>query len=252
MWLSQDIWHNFHGGVGKAFVSSSVAELAMMIEGPNLDSRIEVFEKHYEEWRVQSNGTRLHFNRVNRETFGITSLQVTPSAAWNKFGDTQIFMSVLEDFLRSDKYNATEISADIMSATSAANRCFSRLYRSGLWLTSAEARFIGHAGLAFLQLFARLANETRLQGRLRFPVTPKVHYLHHAFLGLFLDSQRQRWLLSPLAMSVQLDEDMIGRVARWSRRVGYYKNMRRTVDRYKVAAWLAMQAEVDATSSEVR
>ena len=66
-----------------------------------------------------------------------------------------------------------------------ANRCFSLLYRAGLFLTANEARTIGHLGVGFLQLYAKLAQKAISAGRLRFAMVPKVHYLMHCFLGLY-------------------------------------------------------------------
>ena len=51
---------------------------------------------------------------------------------------------------------------------------------------------------------------------------------------------RWPWIPNPLGTSVQLDEDFIGRVARWSRRVGEQLVMKRTVQRYLVAAHLTL------------
>ena len=82
---TQDIWHNFHGGVGKQFVASAVAELAPCIsQGTSLESRIEVLKKSFSEWKRMPGGMRLHYGRLDRETFGLTSLQVSP---WSKFND---------------------------------------------------------------------------------------------------------------------------------------------------------------------
>ena len=211
--------------------------------GSSIESKLESISDLYNNWRFQENGHTLHHGSINRDTFGLTSLQVLPVGAWNKFNDTRVFMSLLEEIFKGDSYEATDITTDMASATRIANRCFSLLYRAGLFLTANEARTIGHLGVGFLQLYAKLAQKAISAGRLRFAMVPKVHYLMHCFLGLYKDSQRLEWCLSPLATSVQLDEDMIGRCARWSRRVGDSKNMLRTLGRFKISAWLSMTGQ---------
>ena len=75
---------------------------------------------------------------------------------------------------------------------------------------------MGASGLLFLRLYAGLAAKTVIQRCSRFPLTPKCHFLHHCFVDLF--RARDQWTTSPLAFSVRMDEDFVGKIARYPRR----------------------------------
>ena len=238
--LFQDIWHNMHGGLGRNFISSAVAEcLPNMLPQPGgIDGKFQILHAHYDNWRKGPGGMRLHHGKIDADTFGLTSLQVVPTASWSKFADTRVLLAWLQILLTTDLVARTSITDNILTATRAVNEAFSILYGCGVWLSSCEARRVGAAGLLFLRMYAELAAQTLYEGRSRFAITPKAHFLHHCFLDLY-ESQR-RWTMSPLTFSVQLDEDVVGRISRFSRRVGSQLLMERTLGRYKVAAWLAL------------
>ena len=239
--LKYDIWHNFHGGLGKNFIASCVAEiLPAMRSGTSIDEKLNMLQMHYDHWKRHS-GLRLHYSKIDRDTFGLTSLQVWPTAAWNKFADTRVFFAWLETYLQTDDYVPSEITTNIHTALAAANRCFALLFRSGVWLDRQEAKTAGSEGLLFLHKYAVLAHQTLVASRPRFSLTPKAHFLHHSFMDIFQRADHQDYTLSPLAHSVQIDEDMVGRVSRLSRKVGSILQMQRTLDRYKAAARLAME-----------
>ena len=242
----KDIWHNWHGGLGKNFISSAIAEvLPHMASSVGIDKKMDVFNAHYETWRKTSSGKRLHSAKLSTELFGLTSLQVMPNGMWSKFADTTVLLSWLEAVLQTDLVLPVAVVQDILQATKAMNEALRKLYNGGVWLSREEANASGAAGLLFLRMYAGLAADALKAGRARFSITPKAHYLHHAFLDMYTTTFA--WSLSPLSFSVQIDEDFIGRVSRYSRRVGSQKQMERTIGRYKVAALLAIQ---DAESGE--
>ena len=238
-----DIWHNFHGGIGKHMVCSSVAELLRDMVGPSIDSKIQTITLAFDAWRRKSRMT-LHYGRVEKETFGLeTGLRVCPSGGWSKFSDTRVLLSFLEAFLtaRTD-YVPNDLTEEMLRGIKSVNESFRILYRSGFWLTAREASDAGRMGMAFLRSYALLADATLKAQRNRYPLVPKLHYCHHAWRSLVISAEVNRWpwIPNPLGTSVQLDEDFIGRVARWSRRVGEQLVMKRTVQRYLVAAHLTL------------
>ena len=186
----------------------------------------------------------LHYGRVEKETFGIeTGLKACPSGGWSKFGDTRVLLSFLEAFLADrTEYVPNELTEEMLPGIRAANGSFRILYRSGFFLTASEASTAGRMGVTFLRSYALLAHATLKEGRNRYPLVPKIHYCHHAWRSLVLCAEDQRWpwVPSPLGTSVQLDEDCIGKVARWSRRVGEQMVMKRTMQRYLIAAHLTI------------
>ena len=111
------------------------------------------------------------------------------------------------------------------------NLCLGNLYREGLFIRSADAERIGKQGLLFLQLYAELAQMAFDRRLKRFPLVPKLHYLHHQFLELVLDSRRAEWCLNIIMTGVQLEEDYIGRPSRLARRVSSRTTALRVIQR---------------------
>ena len=237
-----DIWHNFHGGIGKHMVSSTVAEIIPHMEPPSIDKKLELINESYNFWRKESK-LKLHAGILDKELFGLEGgLQAVPTGAWSMFNDTRVLMSFLEWFLEQRRlYIPNNISEEALVGIRYANHAFRVLYNSGYWLTAEECKDAGSAGMKFLQSYARLAAVTLKESRLRYPLMPKIHYCHHSFRDLMTSDLA--WTRSPLAGSVQLDEDNVGRVARLHRRCGTHKIMLRTLQRWQVAASLALFPE---------
>ena len=228
--------------MGKLFVASCVAELLPALrEQGKVDENLEALHEHYCAWSRSPAGLRLHYSKFDKDTFGLGSNMTCPTGAWNKFADTRVFLAWLESFLASDKFVPSAITDEMVRATKEINRCFSLLYRSGVWLTKTEASTAGNHGMQFLHSYARLAHYTLQQSRIRFAMVPKVHFTHHPMLGMLESAAKRTWTVNPLTFSVQLDEDLVGQVSRSSRRVGSVKQMERTIGRWKIAAWLAME-----------
>ncbi len=123
-------------------------------------------------------------------------------------------------------------------AVSNINMCMSGLYREGLFIGSERARQIATHGLQFLRAYVELAGLCFSKNKKRFPLTPKGHYLHHQFLGLLHQSQKQTWCLNVVAFGVQMEEDFIGKPSRLARRVSCKTTSLRVIER----AFLAMNA----------
>ncbi|CAE7301043.1 unnamed protein product, partial [Symbiodinium sp. CCMP2592] len=234
--LEFDIWHNFHGGTGKHIAASTVAEILPNLEVGSIDFKFSILQQAYETWRKKSKLT-LHIGHFDRELFGMEQgYQVLPVGCWSKFSDTRVLLCFLEDFLRDRAlYVPTEITEEALICIAAGNRAFRLSYQGGYWLSSDEARSIGLSGLRCLQSYAKLAFVTLQQSRSRYPMMPKSHYLHHCWREIILAAKRHAWVRSPLATSVQMDEDFVGHMSRMSRRVGNQQLMLRTLQRYLVA-----------------
>ena len=121
--------------------------------------------------------------------------------------------------------------------TQLANACLRNLYKSGVWLRSERARDIGLQGMGFLRIYSRLALRAYRDGVCRFGLVPKLHFLNHLLVDVLRQCSANRWTLSPLVYSVQLQEDFIGRPSRLSRRVSAKGNNHalRTIQRMMLA-----------------
>ncbi len=99
------------------------------------------------------------------------------------------------------------------------NKALSTMYRSGIWLRSGKARWVGHHIYGFLGLYSRCASICLNARRPRFALTPKHHMLAHDAYDLVYMSSRATWVQNPLSRTNQVQEDFIGRPSRISRRV---------------------------------
>ncbi|CAE7520085.1 unnamed protein product [Symbiodinium sp. CCMP2592] len=239
--LEFDIWHNFHGGTGKHIAASTVAEILPNLDLGSIDFKFSILEEAYENWRKKSK-LSLHIGHFDRELFGMEQgYQVLPVGCWSKFSDTRVLLCFLEDFLRDRAlYVPTEITEEALTCIAAANRAFRLAFQGGYWLPSDEATTIGVCGLRCLQSYSKLAFLTLQQSRARYPLMPKSHYLHHCWRELTVAAKKFSFVRSPLATSVQIDEDFVGHTSRLSRRVGSQLIMLRTLQRYLVSVHLAL------------
>ena len=201
-----DIWHNWHGGVAKHFVSCSMAMFIKAMPGPmGVDRKILLIDQAYTEWSKTSK-ERLHHGRITKDLFGLH--EVVPVGSWTKFADSRVLLLFMEHLLRCcGLHTATTTTDRILEACAAANSCFSILYSSGFWLTPGAACLAGQYGLRCNCLYAILAKTALDQGWPLFPMIPKIHYVHHAWVELVSRSRSLQWVPSPLGFSVQLDEE---------------------------------------------
>ena len=95
--------------------------------------------------------------------------------------------------------------------------------------------------LVWLQCYGECARLCHAQGFNRFSLVPKLHFIHHTALEVIHQSARASWAVNPLALSVQQQEDWVGRPSRVSRRVNPRKLMDRLADRTLICCLQAME-----------
>ena len=201
-----DLFHNFHGGLGMYFVSSSIVECLALIPG-SVDRKVEEMAKALEHWAAMPGNRMPHSGKFNKQRVGLTSMQVMPDAHWSKFDDTRVYLSFLHWWLEGheNQINGDPVLSRILVGLQAANRMFRVPYSCGLWLESAEALEVGRLGRVFVKIYAELANLCYDAHRLRFPMVVKMHMCDHTFRRM-LHLGRLRWVLNPLSMATQADE----------------------------------------------
>jgi hypothetical protein len=231
-----DIWHCYHGGAGKLFVASALAEALALFDG-SMDNRVEQMAEALRTWAKKPGNQLPHSGQFCKERIQLTSYQVLPDASWSKFNDTYVYHRFLEWLLMEnlEQVSDNETLKTILDATRCINRSFKILYQSGLFLTSAEALEAGQLGRTFLRLYVHLAYSFYEKKQLRFPLVVKHHLLDHIYRRLIAGSKTE-YSLNCLLDSVQMDEDFIGHCARLSRRVSPVTTALRVLQRYCVRA----------------
>ncbi|CAE7658961.1 unnamed protein product [Symbiodinium sp. CCMP2592] len=232
-----DFWHCLHLGAGKNLVASAVAEWLRVVPGANIGERFCFIDDAAQAW-LRSRSDKLYCKCISAVTMGIDSLQKVPTAGWQKASDTTLLLEFLEHFcsVNAGLANADPILRWTWVAASNINLAVRMLYRGGLWLDQSTAHTVARCGLNFLKSYGHLVAMTLAADRDRFPVTPKLHILHHLFLHLQENASRCSWTLSFLGYSVQQDETFVGIQGRASRRVGPQHAALRVLQRYLVDA----------------
>ena len=233
-----DFFHTWHLGVAKRFIGSSLVLLSMVEPGNNVDERFGALTTRYKQW-CALNHCRAYVQKLCKETVAWPSTGAFPCGIWHK-GELS---SVLMDFLES----TTQRSFDeplggllqlVREATIAINCCIRSMYKTNLWLSTAECSQISGQGLRFLRRFEELACQSKAQGLNLFEFAPKIHPLQKIFLRLHWGAVQNIGQLNPLSVSVQQCEDFIGRPSRLSRRVaGGQVAPKRVMDRYLMACY---------------
>ena len=120
---------------------------------------------------------------------------------------------------------------------------FSKLYRSQVWLSRQEARNIGEAGMEYARVYMSLTRQAYTAGRPLFLIASKIHALDHIFRDLLRQSDISEAALNPMIWGVQMDEDLIGRTCKISRRVSPRETVLRSFQRYMESAQAAWDRE---------
>lgn len=235
-----DIWHNYHGGVGKMFVASSLTEAMQLglADGSSRAAKIEQVNALLKKWARAPGKALPHSGPFTQERIGLTSWAVLPDASWSKHDDTRIYHQFLEDWLTSceDTAMADDVLRRILWGCRCINRAFTILYENGLWLHRKEAMTVGILMRQWLRLYSELAVLTLQAGRLRYPLVVKHHMMDHHCRDLLEQAVRSERVWNVLADSVQLDEDFVGHSARLARRVSPISQALRVLERYRTRA----------------
>lgn len=234
-----DIWHNYHGGCGKLFIASCLAEVLALVDGSSKNEKIQIVDQHLRAWAKKSKSNKMpHSGGFCSERIGLTSYQVQPDASWSKHDDTRVYHSFLEDWLTSmeDVIASDAYFCRILWAVRSINRMCSILYHAGLWLTREEALEAGRLGRQWLRLYVELADMSFKASKLRFPLVVKHHMMDHHVRSILKGAQFE-WSWNCLIDSVQLDEDFIGHAARIARRVSPVSQAERVLQRYLARAF---------------
>lgn len=230
-----DIWHVFHLGFGRSWVASVVQLVLPVLPLQNLEEKWEFLTSEYLGW-CNTNKKQAHISRI---TPYLMSYNDSSGAMgnWHKGALTTNLMQWLVDLLGKVPADAQGLLMKCRQASYRMNSMFSILYRSGAFLSEHEATFVSQQGLEFLACYSGLAAALFRDGKQwMFPLYPKLHMFHHLMLDIANQARSAKVALSPMLWACQIDEDVVGRSSRLSRRVNIRLVSQRALDRYLVAA----------------
>lgn len=92
------------------------------------------------------------------------------------------------------------------------------MYQRGFWIRKPEGLRLAKWLFGFLISYMKCVKICNGQGANRFALTPKLHMFHHAPCRIVTECGSGGFCINPLAESVQIQEDYIGRPSRLSRR----------------------------------
>lgn len=208
--------------------------------GASVDVR---FEQVSDKFRVFCSENKIScvLGRITKESIQWPTTGSFPSGGWHKGAITTCLMSWIEarHLLEGAEMCAQDPLFQLVGeACIAANLCLSAMFQSAVFLTPEESGQIGGQGMRFLRRYAQLVTSARDANRSLFAIMPKHHVTQKIFIALLEASQQGKPILNPISVSVQQDEDFIGRPSRLSRRVTARQPvMLRTMQRYLQAAY---------------
>eukprot|EP00435_Cladocopium_sp_Y103_P074682 s2_g50.t1 len=231
-----DLFHSWHLGGARNFLGSVLALLSGREQAGSIDERFELLTKRYLEW-CKSTSTVSQVSKLTKECIQWPKTTVYPSGGWHKGALSTNLMHFFKFLVETEDFSDMLMLVKCGEAAKAINNFLRGLYTSDLWLQPNDAVKFGQLGMQFLRRYSALASEAHQNNQALFILQPKLHVLHHCFLSLIHFGQQNIAVLSPLAFSVQPDEDFVGRPSRLSRRVSARTVIDRVLTRYMQACF---------------
>lgn len=234
-----DVWHTVHLGFGRSTVASCLQLMLDYLPCSNLDERWSFLTDHYRRW-CRSEHRQPHITKITGYLMSYGD-KTGAMGNWHKGALTTNFLKWLPSLIREFAHQSEEMNKCLLAVCSM-NAFFSFLYESPLFLDRTESLFAAKKVLDFLRMYQELAvRQWQKSLPHLFPLYPKLHVFHHIGLQLLHDSSACGFACNPISVATQVDEDLIGRTARVSRRVSIRTVMDRTLQRYLIsckASWI--------------
>lgn len=230
-----DIWHTIHLGFGRSWVASCVGLLLEVIPAPNLDSKWSFLTSDYKAF-CRAHRRQTHVSSITPYLMSYGDKTGT-MGQWHKGSLTVTFMMWLEHLIAKLPTDSRSLLPKCREGTLCLNALFECLYGADAFLTVEQSNLVTRNGLRFLEIYQSMAVSQYEVGRAyAFPLYPKLHGFHEILLTTRSDTLRTGTSMNPLMWSCQIDEDVVGRASRLSRRVSIKQTMQRTLDRYLISA----------------
>ena len=235
MW---DLFHTWHLGVAKAFLSSAVALLSDLEDAGGIDDRFSSLTDKYMTF-CKLHGRRPHVTRLSKELLNWGTRNVYPNGSWHKADLSTSLMTWFQDLYLREGESWSPMLKLAGEAALEANAFLGVLYNADAWLTLSEARSAATSCMKFLAQYASLATMAMQQKQMLWTLQPKIHILHHLGMYLWQGFQRGHRTLNILVFACQASEDFIGKPSRLARRVTAKpeQTCQRVLSRYLEAAY---------------
>ena len=234
--FKSDIWHVVHLGFGRSWVASTVQLVLQHLPCSNLDEKWEYLTEDYLCW-CHDNKKQAHISKISPYLMSYGD-HGGAMGNWHKGALTTNFLQWLVVLL--GKVAPDPLLLRCRTATYRLNAMFSLLYRAGAFLTENEAAFASEQGLQFLRAYASLAESMYMESKQwLWPLYPKLHVFHHIMLEMHYTGTRVKTCPNPMLFACQIDEDVVGKASRLSRKVNIRLVAQRALERYLTAAYTA-------------
>ena len=238
---AQDLFHGWHLGAGKIFMSSSLALFSSIFPGRSLSARFDAMVTDFFSW-CRTYKQQPYIRKLTLET--ISWLQTTdfPKGGWSKGSTTTCLTKwfIYACRARSHLIPDDSLLRTCFRAALSIDLFFSKLYKQQVWIESQLGRQIVQHGFDFLRFNSECAAKSHREGKALFMFMPNLHRLHHIFFNALDQSKKADYILSPLIHSCQQEEDYTGRPSRLSRRCSSRTVMLRTIERCLEASYSEM------------
>ena len=101
-----DLFHNWHSGIGKAFLGSAIIEYLVLTDRRSLETRLECLTENFQAYCKRDQKTP-YYKRLLPSLFGIQTVKDQPSESWVKGDFTTLLMHWLEDSFETFLDNKT-------------------------------------------------------------------------------------------------------------------------------------------------
>eukprot|EP00438_Fugacium_kawagutii_P024301 Skav217542 [mRNA] locus=scaffold467:270702:272252:- [translate_table: standard] len=234
-----DLFHSWHLGVGKSFAAGCLAMASDYMWATNVDSRLEQLSCLFMTY-CEENHETAHLNSLTRPVLGWMDRNQYPNGYWSKGHTTTTLCKFFETWAKQQEdASGDDLMQLALDACCKINRVLRIMYESDIWLSRGVATDVAQLGMTFLEGYKRLATKSYHAGKNLFPHMPKGHAMEHIFFQLVLDLEIDgaQFFLNPLNHSVQISEDMVGRISRVARRTAPQQVVTRVLQRTLQAAY---------------
>ena len=237
-----DIFHAWHLGQAKTFLSSAIVAFAMSDAfAGSVETRLEAVSSRWVLW-ARSNSHRLLVRQFTKENLGWPTKNCFRAGTWSKGEASTCIMKWYLHEIREheDLFDSDELMRAIRDSARSIDTFLSGLYRSDVWIPATVALSLAREGKRFLLQHGKAIRLCFEAKRTLFQLMPNIHRIDHVVDDMLSECKvvgPKGFVQNPLCFASQCDEDYIGRPSRLSRRVNIRLQIRRTLQRSLLACF---------------